>query len=104
VEVMCENPARIFGLYPRKGTLQVGSDADVVIVDLKRRMIVKNEMIHSRPGWTITEGREITGWPIMTIRRGEVLTEWPEGKPKSRMVAAGKGEYIARRPGSRFLA
>lgn len=103
VEVMCENPARIFGIYPRKGTLQVGSDGDVVIVDLKRRVTVKNEMIHSRPAWTIIEGREIIGWPVMTIRRGEVLMEWPEGEPKSRIVATSKGQYLARRPGSRFL-
>jgi dihydropyrimidinase/dihydroorotase len=103
VEVMCENPARIFGIYPRKGTLQVGSDGDVVIVDLKRRVTVKNEMIHSRPAWTIIEGWEIIGWPVMTIRRGEVLMEWPEGEPKSRIVATSKGQYLARRPGSRFL-
>lgn len=102
-EVMCENPARIFGIYPRKGSIQVGSDADVVIVDLKRRVTVKNEMIHSRPGWTILEGREIIGWPVMTIRRGEVLMEWPDGEPKSRIVAKSMGEYIPRRPGSRFI-
>ena len=103
MEVMCEVPARIFGIYPRKGALQIGSDGDVVIVDLKRRMIVKNEMIHSRPQWTILEGREITGWPIMTIRRGELLAEWPDGEPKSKVVAKTKGQYLARRPGSRFL-
>lgn len=102
-EVVSEVPARIFGIYPRKGTLQVGSDGDVVIVDLKRRITIRNDMIHSRPGWTILEGRELTGWPVMTIRRGEVLMEWPEGEPKSRIVATNKGEYIARRPGSRFL-
>jgi len=96
-------PARIFGIYPRKGTLQVGSDGDVVVIDLKRRVTIKNEMIPSRPGWTILEGRELTGWPVMTIRRGEVLMEWPEREPKSRIVATGKGEYLARRPGSRFL-
>jgi dihydropyrimidinase/dihydroorotase len=103
VEVMCEAPARIFGIYPRKGSLQVGSDGDVVIVDLKRRVTVKNEMIHSRPKWTILEGREMTGWPVMTIRRGEVLMEWPDGEPKSKIVAKTKGQYLARRPGSRFL-
>jgi dihydropyrimidinase len=104
VEVMCEVPARIFGIYPRKGTLQVGSDGDVVIVDLKRRVTVKNEMIHSRPKWTILEGREIIGWPVMTIRRGEVLAEWPDGEPKSKMVAKTKGQYLSRRVGSRFMA
>jgi dihydropyrimidinase len=103
VEVMCEVPARIFGIYPRKGSLQIGSDGDVVIVDLKRRVTVKNEMIHSRPKWTILEGREITGWPVMTIRRGEILAEWPDGEPKSKIVAKTKGQYLARRPGSRFL-
>jgi len=96
-------PARIFGIYPRKGTLQVGSDGDIVIVDLKRRMSVKNEMIHSRPKWTILDGREMTGWPVMTIRRGEVLMEWPEGETKSRIVAKTKGQYLPGRAGCRFL-
>ena len=75
-----------------------------MIVNLKRRLTVKSEMIHSRPKWTILEGREITGWPVTTIRRGEVLMEWPEGEPKSRIVATGKGEYIAKLPGRRFLS
>ena len=49
------------------------------------------------------EGREITGWPVMTIRRGEILAEWPNGEPKSKIVATTKGQYLARRPGCRFL-
>ena len=103
VEMMCEAPARIFGLYPRKGCLQVGSDGDVVLVDLKRTETITNDMVHTRPKWTILEGRELTGWPVMTILRGEVLMEWPEGEPRSRIVATGKGRYIPRTPGSRFL-
>ena len=102
VEMMCEAPARIFGLYPRKGSLQVGSDGDVVIVDLKRKVTVTNDLVHTRPKWTILEGREMTGWPVMTIRRGEVLTEWPEGEPKALITATTKGQYIPRTPGSRF--
>ncbi len=74
-ELLCEKTARIFGIYPRKGAIQVGSDGDVVVIDLKRRITVKNEMVHSRPGWSILEGREMTGWPVMTIRRGEILME-----------------------------
>ena len=103
VEMMCEAPARIFGLYPRKGSLQVGSDGDVVLVDLKRKVTVTNDLVHTRPGWTILEGREMTGWPVMTIRRGEVLTEWPEGEPKALITATSKGQYIPRAPGNRFL-
>ena len=80
----------------------MGSDGDVVIVDLKRKVTVTNDMVHTRPAWTILEGREMTGWPVMTIRRGEVLTEWPEGEPKALITATSKGQYIPRTPGSRF--
>ena len=50
VEVCCENPARIFGIYPKKGTISVGSDADLVLVDLQRAMKVQRDMIYSSAG------------------------------------------------------
>jgi allantoinase len=73
--VCCENPAKVFGLYPRKGVIQKGADADLVIVDLKIRRKVRAEDLHYKVGWTPYEGWTFRGWPMMTIRRGEPLYE-----------------------------
>lgn len=96
VEVCCQNPARIFGLYPKKGAVAVGSDADLVLVDLERTERVSNDMIHSSAGWSIYEDWEIKGWPVMTILRGQVSMEWPEGEPKARIVGEPNGRYLHR--------
>lgn len=81
--VCCENPAKVFGLYPRKGVIQKGADADLVIVDLKIRRKVRAEDLHYKVGWTPYEGWTFRGWPMMTIRRGEPLYEDEQviGKP-----------------------
>ena len=100
VEVACENPARIFGIYPKKGTISVGSDADFVVVDLQRAMKVRQDMIYSSAGWSIWEGQELRGWPVMTILRGQVIMEWPEGAPRARiMMEKPLGRYVPRKPG-----
>jgi allantoinase len=81
--VCCENPARIFGLYPRKGAIQKGADADLVIVDLKIKRKIRAEALHYKVGWTPYEGWTLRGWPILTMRRGEPLYEDEQvvGKP-----------------------
>jgi len=100
VKICCENPARIFGLYPKKGALSIGSDADLVLVDLERTMRVSRDMIYSSAGWSIWEGKELKGWPVMTILRGQVIMEWPEGAPKAQiMMERPSGRYIPRRLG-----
>ena len=99
VEVCCESPARVFGIYPKKGAISVGSDADFVIVDLDRTRRVAPEMIHSSAGWSIWEGKELKGWPTMTILRGNVIMEWPEGEPRARIAEEPHGRYIPRKPG-----
>ena len=71
--VCCENPARLFGFYPRKGVLREGSDADLVIVDLKLKKKVKGVELHQKLDWTPYEGWMLKGWPVMTMRRGEIL-------------------------------
>jgi dihydropyrimidinase len=96
VQVMCENPARIFGLYPRKGTIQIGADADLAIVDLEREITVRDEMIYSRPGWTLLDGHVIKGWPVMTILRGKVIARWPDGAPRPEVVGSPTGRYLPR--------
>lgn len=88
-EVMCETPARLFGLYPRKGTLQVGSDADLVIVDPARPYTVSASTQHSNAGFTLYEGQEVTGVPWLTMQRGEVIVD--------------RGELVAQSGRAKFL-
>ncbi len=71
VQVLCENPARIFGLYPRKGTIAVGSDADLVVFDPTREFTIRAENQHSNVGYTLYEGRKVLGWPEMSFQRGK---------------------------------
>ncbi|MGQ4809860.1 D-hydantoinase [Candidatus Entotheonellaceae bacterium PAL068K] len=71
--VMSENPARVFGLYPRKGTIQVGSDADLLILDPAGDRIITAKDHQSNAGYTLFEGWQITGRPWMTLLRGQVL-------------------------------
>jgi dihydropyrimidinase len=69
-QVLCENPARIFGLYPRKGTIAVGSDADLVILDPDRQFTIRAENQHSKVNYTLYEGRTVLGWPESSFQRG----------------------------------
>lgn len=67
------NAARRFGLHPRKGVIAEGSDADVVIWDPGQRGVVRGEDDLSNADYSVYEGRQVTGWPVMTIRRGEIV-------------------------------
>jgi dihydropyrimidinase len=93
VAVTATNAARLFGLYPRKGTIAVGSDADLVIWETRRPKVVRGAEMFSRAGHTIYEGAELNGWPRVTIRRGEVVFEDGRllGKP-------GTGQVLERGP------
>jgi len=97
VQVSCENPAKTAGLWGRKGSLLPGFDADFVIIDLGREVTVGKEHINTRSGWSIMEGHTFTGWPIMTILRGEVSAEWADDSPGMRPVGEPRGEYQPRR-------
>jgi len=74
-KVMSENPAKRFGLYPRKGHIQVGADGDFTIVDLSFEKRVKASELHYKVGWTPYEGWTLKGWPMTTIVRGQVVME-----------------------------
>jgi len=89
VRITSYNPARIFGVYPRKGVIQVGSDADLTIVDMKREETITNETTYTRVGWTPYHGRKVKGAPVYTIVRGKVVMQDGKvvGKP-------GGGEFI----------
>jgi dihydroorotase len=69
VDMTSAGPARLFGIVG-KGRLAVGYDADLSVVDLKRRQTIRNEWIASKAGWTPYDRREVTGWPVGTIIRG----------------------------------
>jgi dihydropyrimidinase len=75
VRLTATNTAKLYGLYPRKGTIAIGSDADLVLWDADERRVIRDEDMLSRAGHSIFSGREVTGWPVTTIRRGEVVYE-----------------------------
>jgi dihydropyrimidinase len=93
VEVTSYNPARYYGIYPQKGAISVGSDADMVIVDLNKELTWRHaEMSPSNADWNIYDGWKFKGWPQMTILRGKVIME------DNKIVAEpGYGKYIPRR-------
>ncbi len=95
-QVASENPARIFGLYPRKGAILPGADADLVVIDLKRRAKVTKDLLHTATPWSIYEGWDVTGWPVMTLVRGNVVMEWPEGAPRAIVTESSPGQYLRR--------
>jgi dihydropyrimidinase len=87
--VMAENPARIFGLYPRKGVIQVGSDADLLVLDPKGDRIITSKDHRSRAGYTLFEGWPVNGRPWMTLLRGKVLLN--DGKLEQK---PGYGQFL----------
>jgi dihydropyrimidinase len=91
VELLSTNPAKLFGLYPRKGTIAVGSDADIVVFDPDKRVTISAATHHSKTDYNLYEGTEVTGSPEVVLLRGNVLVE--EGE----LVAQpGIGQFIAR--------
>jgi dihydropyrimidinase len=72
-EVTSRNVARVFNLYPRKGGIQIGSDADLTIVDLDKEQTVTHTMLNSSSDFSIYENWLLKGWPILTMVRGSVV-------------------------------
>lgn len=96
VRQMASNPAQIFDLFPRKGTIAIGSDADLVIFDPEREWVVRGEDMCHKQKWTPFEGKTVTGRVIRTIRRGETIYDDSlEGDARLPGVA-GSGRYIPR--------
>lgn len=73
VALTATNHAKLYGLYPKKGTIAIGSDADIVLWDPKRRETINQGILHHGSDYTPWEGFEVTGWPITTILRGKVV-------------------------------
>lgn len=94
VAVTSTNPAKLFGMWPNKGTLSIGADADIVIIDPKRAVELRSEDLVSNVDYDPYAGYKGVGWPVMTLSRGEVVAE--EGRIVSK---PGHGRALKR---SRF--
>ena len=84
VALTATNHAKLYGLYPKKGTLAVGSDADLAIWDPERETTVTAGILHDNVGYTPYEGRRLRGWPVTVLSRGRIVVD--DGK-----LAAGRG-------------
>lgn len=93
VKVLCENPAKKFGLYPRKGNLGIGADADLAIIDPAIKWKIKAEQLHSLAGRTPYEDWPVTGKPTISLLRGKILLK--DGKLHQ---APGFGQYLHAQP------
>jgi dihydropyrimidinase len=91
VELVATNPARLAGLAPRKGAVAPGADADLVVFDPARTRTIRAPEMHSAADYDPFEGRRVTGWPAVTISRGEVIFE--DGRV---LGAPGRGRFVPR--------
>jgi dihydropyrimidinase len=91
VDVSATQHARTYGLYPRKGVLAVGSDADIAVWNATREVTLSAAMLHDRVGYTPYAGRVVTGWPEVVVSRGRIVIE-----DDALHVEAGSGEYLRR--------
>jgi dihydropyrimidinase len=85
--------AEIYGCYPQKGAIAVGSDADIAIWDPERRIVIAPDLVHDNVGYTPYAGRELKGWPGTVISRGEVIVEHG-----ALTAEPGRGRFVARGP------
>jgi dihydroorotase-like cyclic amidohydrolase len=97
-DLVSTNAARIMGLYPRKGALAVGSDADIAILDPARRGKVRKEDLHETD-YTPWEGHDIFAWPVVTILRGQVVVEGG-----TYLGREGSGRYLKRKIAPEIIA
>ena len=93
VALVSTNPAKLFGMYPRKGAIEVGSDADLLVFDPNRKVTLHAKDLQTNCDWSPYEGWKLTGYPHVTISRGEVVAE--DGKFVGK---AGYGRFIKRKP------
>jgi dihydropyrimidinase len=93
VRLTATTPAKLFGLYPRKGSIAIGADADLVLWDANKRMTLTNALMQQAIDYTPYEGMDVTGWPVATVRRGTVVM-------RDGVVQAepGSGTFLPRDP------
>ena len=90
VELLAEAPARLLGIYPRKGALLPGSDADLVLVDFERELTLTDDGLHTKVGWTPYLGRKVKGYVALSMLRGTVIA-----RDREICVEPGYGQYVA---------
>ena len=90
VALTATNHAKTYGLYPRKGTIAIGSDADIAIWDGERRTTISQALMHHGTDYTPYEGMEVTGWPVSTMVRGKFVVR------DGALVGAKTGAYVTR--------
>jgi dihydropyrimidinase len=109
VELNSANAAKIYGIYPRKGTISIGADADIAIWDSEKKVVIRNTDLHHNVDYTPFEGMTVQGWPITVLSRGEVICDrgvlhgakgrgqflecGPPGPVKPRQSSAGEGAW-----------
>ena len=91
VEITSANPAKLAGMYPQKGAIAVGSDADLVLMDPDLELTLSTEQMHSKCDFSPYEGFRVKGAPSMTISRGEII--YKNGQPAA---ARGRGKLVFR--------
>jgi len=97
VDLVSSNAAKIMGLYPRKGAIAPGSDADITLLDPEEARVVRNENLHESD-YTPWEGKEVSAWPVLTILRGKIVVE------NGRFFAEeSDGQYLSRRISDEIL-
>lgn len=92
VELTATNPAKIFGMYPKKGTIAVNSDADIVVFDTEKEVTISVDNLHENVDYSTFEGFKVKGYPVATFSRGELIAENGEYVGKE-----GRGELIKRK-------
>lgn len=89
VALTATNPAKLYGLYPRKGSIFVGADADIALWDPKRKVTIDNAKLHHNVDYTPYQGIEVQGWPVLTLSRGKVVS-----REFSLTGEAGWGQFL----------
>ncbi|MCY6369215.1 dihydropyrimidinase [Clostridium ganghwense] len=91
VDVCCTTPAKIFGVYPKKGAIQVGADADIVLIDPNKEVTLTKDILHANVDYTAYEGIKLKGYPVLTMSRGKVIV-----KDNVFIGEKGYGKFIKR--------
>ncbi len=89
VALTATNPAKLYGIYPRKGTIAVGADADLVLWDPARAVALTNAMLHHNVDYTPYEGMRLKGWPVATLSRGEIVC-----RDGALLAQKGRGRFL----------
>ena len=93
VQLISTNPAKLFGLYPQKGTIAIGTDADIVVFDPHKEVTISSKKMQTNCDWSPFEGFKLKGYPSVTLCRGKIVAR--EGKFTGK---AGYGKFVERKP------